>query len=178
MNTTMFTSPLAIEIERFLQYKRTAGCRYLRQEKELRRFDRFLSSHLAGNPVITLDVVRAYAAHGGQQSDSTRVNHISLIRGLCRFLAVEDPRHKIPPRRFLGIHSRPYLQRVLTRDEGRRFITIKDVLGHATIKSTEVYVQTDPEVKRKALEQAGTPSRRAGRPRKITPDLLKWLESL
>jgi integrase len=61
---------------------------------------------------------------------------------------------------------------------GVPIITIKDVLGHATVKSTEVYVQTDPEVKRKALEQAGTPSRRAGRPRNITPDLLKWLESL
>ena len=61
---------------------------------------------------------------------------------------------------------------------GVPIITIKDVLGHATVRSTEVYVQTDPEVKRKALEQAGTPSRGAGRPRKITPDLLKWLESL
>lgn len=61
---------------------------------------------------------------------------------------------------------------------GVPIITIKDILGHATVTSTEVYVQTDPEVKRKALEKVGTPSRRAGRPRKITPDLLKWLESL
>ena len=122
MNATTFTSPLAIEIERFLQYKRTAGCRYLVEEGRLRRFDRFLSSHLAGNPVITLDVVRAYTAHGGQRSDSTRAHRISLIRELCRFLAVEDPRHEIPPRRFLGIHVRPYLQRVLARDEGKRFL--------------------------------------------------------
>jgi len=61
---------------------------------------------------------------------------------------------------------------------GVPIITIKDVLGHASVKSTEVYVQTDPEVKRKALEQAGTPSRSARSPRGIAPDLLKWLESL
>lgn len=61
---------------------------------------------------------------------------------------------------------------------GVPIITIKDVLGHADVKSTEVYVQTDPEAKRKALEQAGTPTKTNRRSRKITPDLLKWLESL
>ncbi len=61
---------------------------------------------------------------------------------------------------------------------GVPIITIKDVLGHADVKSTEVYVQTDPEAKRKALQQAGTPSRATRRSRKIAPDLLKWLESL
>jgi len=57
-------------------------------------------------------------------------------------------------------------------------ITIKDVLGHADIRSTEVYLQTDLEAKRKALEQAGTPSRETRRSRQIAPDLLQWLESL
>ena len=61
---------------------------------------------------------------------------------------------------------------------GVPIITIKDVLGHADVKTTEVYVQTDPEMKRKALERAGTPSRGTRRSRKIAPDLLKWLESL
>jgi integrase/recombinase XerD len=122
MNNTTFTSPLAMGIERFLQYKRAAGCRYVGEEIGLRRFDRFLSLHLAGNPVITLDMVRAYVAHGGQRSDSTRGHRVSLIRELCLFLAPEDPRHEIPPRGFLGIRCRPYVQRVLSRDEGRRFL--------------------------------------------------------
>ena len=61
---------------------------------------------------------------------------------------------------------------------GVPIITIKDVLGHADVKSTEIYVQSDPEMKRKALERAGTPSRGARRPRRISPNLLKWLESL
>jgi integrase/recombinase XerD len=56
-------------------------------------------------------------------------------------------------------------------------ITIKDVLGHADVRSTEVYVQTDLEAKRKALERAGTSSHTTRRSR-IAPDILKWLESL
>jgi site-specific recombinase XerD len=61
---------------------------------------------------------------------------------------------------------------------GVPIVTIKDVLGHADVKSTEVYVQTDVEAKRRALEQSGTPSRPTRRSRGIAPDLLKWLESL
>lgn len=122
MNATTFTSPLAMGIERFLQYKRTAGCRYLTEQTLLRQLDRFLGSCLGENPVITLDVVRAYVAHGPRRSESTRGHRLALIRELCRFLAAEDPRHEIPPRGFLGIRCRPYVQRVLTREEGRRFL--------------------------------------------------------
>jgi site-specific recombinase XerD len=61
---------------------------------------------------------------------------------------------------------------------GVPIVTIKDVLGHADVKSTEVYVQTDVEAKRKALEQVGTPSRPTRKSRRIAPDLIKWLESL
>ena len=61
---------------------------------------------------------------------------------------------------------------------GVPIITIKDVLGHADVKSTEVYVQTDLEAKRKALEQGGAASKDVRRSRELAPDLLTWLESL
>lgn len=123
MNTKTFTSPLADAMERFLQYKRSAGCRYQEEERSLRCLDRFLHACLeVEDPVITLDVVRAYLAQAGRRSDKTRENQLGLIRELCRFLAVENPRNEIPPRRFLGIRHRRFLPRVLTRDEGKRFL--------------------------------------------------------
>jgi len=61
---------------------------------------------------------------------------------------------------------------------GLPLITIKDILGHADVKSTEVYVQIDLEMKRKALELAGTPSNASKPKRHIPLDLLEWLESL
>jgi integrase len=67
-------------------------------------------------------VVRDWVALGGQRADSTRHNRLGLIRELCRFLAVDDPRHVIPPKGFLGVHRRPYTQRVLSREEGKRFL--------------------------------------------------------
>ncbi len=123
MNSTTFISPLADEIERFLRYKRAAGCKYREEERALRCLDRFLDSLLtAQNPVITLAVVRAYLSHGGKRSETRREHQLSVIRELCRFLAVEDSRNEIPPRKFLGIRRKPYVQRVLSREEGKRFL--------------------------------------------------------
>jgi integrase len=52
-----------------------------------------------------------------------REHRLTLVRQLCRYLAVEDARTAVPPRNFLGLHRRPYVQRILTRDEGKRFLT-------------------------------------------------------
>ena len=81
MNTPLFTSPLAKEMQRFLDYKRVAGCRYRSEEKLLRHLDRFLAKRLvARDPIITLEVVRAYMVHGGERADATRGNRLGLIR--------------------------------------------------------------------------------------------------
>lgn len=60
---------------------------------------------------------------------------------------------------------------------GVPLVTIKDILGHADVKSTEVYVQIDLEMKRDALTQAGTPTCPPKRNR-VPKDLLAWLEAL
>lgn len=61
---------------------------------------------------------------------------------------------------------------------GIPLITIKDILGHADVKSTEIYVQIDLEMKRDALNRAGTPTRALRKPRRVPKNLLTWLESL
>jgi hypothetical protein len=61
---------------------------------------------------------------------------------------------------------------------GVRPVTTKDILGHAHLKTLEIYVQADLEMKRRALSSAkstidvGVPIHRA------EPDLLRWLEQL
>ena len=57
-------------------------------------------------------------------------------------------------------------------------VTIKDFLGHADVQSTEVYVQSDLEMKRNALDRVGTPAGVGPTPRRLPADLLAWLESL
>ena len=57
-------------------------------------------------------------------------------------------------------------------------MTIKDILGHANLKTLEVYVQADLEMKRKAIEATPSPTQVGAPRRRRQPDLLAWLESL
>ena len=117
------SSPVAQALQRFLAFKRAAGCRYRTEAQALLVLDRFLTRHLApADPVISWDIIRAYVARWGQESESTRMNRLSLIRQVCRFIALEDPRTAIPGPRFLAINRDGFVPRVLTRDEGRRFL--------------------------------------------------------
>jgi integrase len=118
-----FSSPVAAALRRFLEFKRAAGCRYRDEARALGGLDRFLGTHLAADdPVISPEIVRAYVARRGQESETTRAHRLSLIRQVCRFLALEQPRTAIPEPRFLGISRRAFMPRVLTREEGRRFL--------------------------------------------------------
>ena len=118
-----FSSPLASALRRFLEFKRAAGCRYREEAGALSRLDRFFGQHLApGDPVISMEVIRAYVAQRGQESETTRAHRLSLIRQVCRFLTLEEPRTAVPGPRFLGIYRRAFVPRILTREEGRRFL--------------------------------------------------------
>jgi site-specific recombinase XerD len=78
----------------------------------------------------------------------------------------------------LSLHTLRHTKAMHLLQSGVPLITIKDFLGHADLKTTEVYVQIDLEMKRHALEAAGSPSHaRRGRPR-LAPRLIAWLESL
>jgi integrase/recombinase XerD len=61
---------------------------------------------------------------------------------------------------------------------GVPLVTIKDILGHADVKSTEIYVQNDLEMKRAALNQSGTPTCAPPKHSKPPKDLIAWLEAL
>ena len=85
--------------------------------------DRFLVPVLVpSDPVLSLDIARAFVAKRGGESETTRAHRLTLVREVCRFLALEEPRTAVIPPRWLGIHRRPFVPRVLTHDEGRRFL--------------------------------------------------------
>jgi integrase len=117
------TSPLADSLQRFLACKQAAGYRYRAETDGLRALDRFLSARLStDDPLITPEIVRQFVARRGDESETTRAHRLSLMRQLCRFLALEDPRVQIPGPRLLGIARQPFRPRVLTREEARRFL--------------------------------------------------------
>jgi integrase/recombinase XerD len=57
-------------------------------------------------------------------------------------------------------------------------VTVKDLLGHAHLKTLEAYVEADLEMKRCALESTPSPVSRGRLAQRHEPDLLRWLEQL
>ena len=61
---------------------------------------------------------------------------------------------------------------------GVPLVMVKDFLGHVDLKSTEVYVQADLEMKRKALDIANGPHATRAPQRRLSSRLIEWLEAL
>jgi hypothetical protein len=120
------TSPLASKLGQFLAQKHAMGYRYREEGRVLREMDRFLNTRLSPeNPVITLAIVHDYVARRGTESETTRAHRLTLMREVCRFLRLEDARTVVPDRRSLRIVRQRFVPRVLSRDEGKRFLQYK-----------------------------------------------------
>ncbi|WP_299093726.1 tyrosine-type recombinase/integrase [uncultured Metabacillus sp.] len=62
-------------------------------------------------------------------------------------------------------------------ESGVNLIYIRDFLGHASVTTTEIYAKSNPEIKRKAIEQASPnvlPDEKLTK--KDKEDLLSWLK--
>jgi hypothetical protein len=55
---------------------------------------------------------------------------------------------------------------------------VEDFLGHVDLKSTEIYVQADLEMKRKALDLTNGPHPKRPQAPRLSSSLVEWLESL
>jgi site-specific recombinase XerD len=86
----------------------------------------------------------------------------------------------MPSMRRLRIspHTLRHTKAMHLLQSGTPLVTIKEILGHADITSTEIYVKIDIDMKRKVLEHAGCPSQVDQEMQPLKPKLLAWLESL
>ncbi len=116
-------SPLASKLVQFLAQKHAMGYHYRDEGRVLRELDRFLNTRLSPEePFITLAIVHDYVARRSTESETTRAHRLSLMREVCRFLRLEDARTVVPDRRSLRIVRQKFVPRVLSRDEGKRFL--------------------------------------------------------
>src|SRR6266481_6632325 len=116
-------SPLAPKLVQFLTQKHAMGYRYIEEGRALRELDRFLNTRLSPeDAVVTLEIVHDYIARRGTESESNRAHRLTLMREVCRFLRLEYARTVVPDRRSLRIVRQKFVPRVLSRDEGKRFL--------------------------------------------------------
>lgn len=81
-------------------------------------------------------------------------------------------------RKGISPHSFRHMKAMHMLQAGISPVTIKDILGHAHLKTLEAYVQADLEMKRRALEATPTPITVGPLVQRHEPDILRWLEQL
>ena len=127
----------------------------------------------------TARLVRRFLAAAGRREDETAPliqnrNGQCLTRHGARYLLdkyVQRAQVSLPSlsRTRISPHTFRHTKAMHLLQSDIPLVTIKDFLGHANAKSTEVYVQSDLVMKRDALDRVGTPVRSgpklAGSPR-------------
>ena len=127
---------------------------------------RLMESHASSNPIF----------FNSRSEKLTRagVNHI-----LFKYTSNARRTHKMLMPEKISCHSLRHSKAMHLLQAGVNLVYIRDILGHVSVQTTEVYARADSKLKREALEKAYVDTS----PRK-TPvwleneGLLKWLKSL
>ena len=75
-------------------------------------------------------------------------------------------------------HTMRHTKAMHLLQSGVPLVMVKDFLGHLDLKSTEVYVQADLDMKRKALGSTNGPQATPAPTPQLSSNLIKWLEAL
>lgn len=81
-------------------------------------------------------------------------------------------------RAAISPHTLRHTKAMHLLQSGVPLVIVKDFLGHVDMKSTEVYVQADLEMKRKALDLANGPHPTQAPEPQLPASLIAWIESL
>lgn len=115
-----------------------------------------------------------FASHTGQKLTRQGVTYI-----LKKYAAQARQKHSdlVPER--ISPHCMRHSRAVSLLRAGVDLIYIRDLLGHVSVQTTEIYARVDGEMKRKALEKAaGTVGRDQLPVWQKDKTLLEWLQSL
>ena len=112
MRPLKFHSPLAAQIQHFINLRRLSGTDYHSQAQLLGYFDRFLLKQKWNIPRITREITERYQQSLSHLAPRTRSNRFCVVRQLCEYLARSDPLGYVPePLRVVpsrGAHQ-PYI---------------------------------------------------------------------
>ena len=128
MATRLFRSPLAFRLQCFWATRNAVGRRGVSGQKLLIGLDRFLLSELLPGETITREIVERRIKSLESLSIGTRINHLSVLRQFCRYLAHFDPRTCVVHRSFLPRRTRP-APYIYSRKEVRQIMAAARRIG-------------------------------------------------
>lgn len=96
MKNLTFASCLSCVIERFIRLRSVTGSDYSGQALLLSYFDRFLAARNYNRTYITQEICDSYLLGIMHLAPRSQGNRMCVVRQLCRYIALDDPRCYIP----------------------------------------------------------------------------------
>jgi site-specific recombinase XerD len=96
MSSSNLKSPLAAQIQNFINLRRLSGTDYQSQAQLLGYFDRFLLDQHLSKPRITRQITDCYLDSLSHLAPRTRYNRFCVVKQFCDYLARNDPRSYVP----------------------------------------------------------------------------------
>jgi site-specific recombinase XerD len=92
MNTVIFQSDLALQMENFVRFKQLQGFDYTSQSRKLRHLDTFFYQHQhPHHSCLDQDSINAYISATAHLQANSRYNRLSLVREFSRYLHQFEP---------------------------------------------------------------------------------------
>jgi site-specific recombinase XerD len=96
MSALKFHSPVAAQIQDFIDLRRLSGTDYQSQSRLLGYFDRFLLEQRLNEPRMSREITDRYLESLSQLAPRSRYNRFCVVRQLCEYLARSDPLGYVP----------------------------------------------------------------------------------
>ena len=96
MSVLKLQSPLAAQIQNFINLRRLSGTDYQSQAQLLGYFDRFMVEEHLSKPRITQEITEHYLESFSHLAPRTRHNRFCVLRQLCEYMARNDPEGYVP----------------------------------------------------------------------------------
>lgn len=117
-----------------------------------------------------------YPLFPGRRGEKLTRAGISYILGKYAKMARSQDASLIPPR--LSPHCLRHSKAMHLLQSGVNLVYIRDLLGHVSVQTTEIYARTDSKKKREAIEQAYTDVSPEVKPQwEGNHDMIEWLRT-
>jgi site-specific recombinase XerD len=112
-------------IDSFIAHKRALGNRYITEEGEMKRFDRFCAEFYPTESSLTIELVETWTSKRANETPSTQAGRCSMIRQFAIFLAKSgENAYVIPPIQGQTRHS--FVPHIFTESELKAIFSAAD----------------------------------------------------
>jgi site-specific recombinase XerD len=107
---------MAVKVARYLSYRHSLGYELKSEGRELLDFARY-ADRIGHQGPLTLALALAWARLPAKADPGYWARRLDTVRGLAKYLLIEDPKTQVPPVRILGPACRRKVPHIYSSEE-------------------------------------------------------------